>query len=160
VSSPQFQRRDPQPLARGGDVAILTLTAVAVGWAFAALVGLGAACALFGGGWVWPDSGARIDTLAGLLAGEPGGGLPVELRRRVPDRGIVYSCLAAAELLLIAAATAGAALFARYHRPGDARRGMATRQQARQVLGTGRLAAAKAIIRPDLYRSHRRGEAP
>jgi hypothetical protein len=160
VSSTQFQRRDPQPLARGGDVAILVLTAVAVGSALAALVGLAAACSLFGDGWVWPDSGARIDTLGGLLAGEPGRGLPVALRRRVPGRGAVYGCVAAAELLLVAAATAGGALFARYHRPGDARRGMATRQQARQALGAGRLAAAKTITRPDLYRARRREQAP
>ena len=34
---------------------------------------------------------------------------------------------------------------------GDARGGMATRGEAEQALGMGRLRAAREIIRPDLY---------
>ena len=46
--------------------------------------------------------------------------------------------------------TAGG-IFWRYHWPSDARRGMATRTEAAQVLGRSRLRAARTIIRPDLY---------
>ena len=51
-------------------------------------------------------------------------------------------------------ASVGGVLFWRYHRPADARRGMATRAEAEQVLGFSRLRSTKAIIRPDLHGPH------
>ncbi len=114
----------------------------------AALTGLG--------GWVWPESqDSTGEVLGGLLRGQPGRGLPSRLRDRVPGPGALYSTVAVAELLHAALATAGGRVFWRYHRPTDARRGMATRTEAAQVLGRRRLRAARTIIRPDLHSSSR-----
>ena len=151
MTSPQ-QRRDPQPLARGGEVTLVALTGVLMLLALAALAGLGAAAALAGGGWVWPHGvGTGGAVLAGLLTGHPGRGLPPALAGRVPGPAAVYSGVVIAELLTLTVAGVGARLFWRYHRPGDARRGMATRGEAAQVLGRSRLRTARAIIRPDLH---------
>ena len=150
MTSPQ-QRRDPQPIGRSGEVALVALAAVLMLLGFAALAGLGAAAALAGGGWVWPhgtDTAGSV--LGGLLTGHPGRGLPPELAARVPGPVPVYSVVAVAELAMVVVATAGGVLFWRSHRPCDARRGMATRSEAAQVLGRSRLRAARAIIRPDL----------
>lgn len=148
--SPQ-QRRDPQPMGRSGEVALVALAAVLMLLGFAALAGLGAAAALVGGGWVWPYGTDTVGSvLGGLLTGHPGRGLPPELAGRVPRPVAVYLGVAAAELAMVVVATVGGVLFWRYHRPGDARRGMATRSEATQVLGRSRLRAAGAIIRPDL----------
>ena len=151
MTSPQ-QRRDPQPIARGGEVALVALTGVLMLLGTAALAGLGAAAALAGGGWVWPHGSDTIGAvLAGLLSGHPGRGLPPELAARLPGPIAVYSGVAVAELVMLTAAAVAGVLFWRYHRPGDARRGMATRGEAARVLGRSRLRAARAIIRPDLY---------
>ena len=150
MTSPQ-QRRDPQPLGRGGEVALVALAGVPMLLGMAALAGLGAAAALAGGGWVWPHGSGTVGAvLAGLLTGHPGRGLPPELAARVPGPVAVYLGVALAELVTLTIATAGGVLFWRYHRPGDARCGMTTRSEAARVLGRSRLRAARAIIRPDL----------
>ena len=148
----QHRFRDPQPISRGGEAALVALAGVLLLLAVAALTGLGVAAALFGGGWVWPrgaDTTGRV--LAGLLTGHPGRGLEPALTGKVPVQLAVYSCVAAAELALLGLATVAAVLGWRYHRPGDSRRGMATRAEAAQVLGQTRLRHAGTIIRPDLY---------
>ena len=150
MTNPQ-QRRDPQPMGRGGEVALVALAGVLMLLGMAALAGLGVAATLAGGGWVWPHGTDTIGSvLGGLLTGHPGRGLPPELAARVPGPVAVYSGVAVAELAMLVVTTAGGVLFWRYHRPGDARRGMATRGEAAQVLGRSRLRAARAIIRPDL----------
>ncbi len=151
MTSPQ-QRRDPQPMSRGAEVALVALAGMLMLLGLAALAGLGAAAALVGGGWVWPHGSDTIGkVLGGLLTGHPGAGLPSELADRVPSPVAVYSGVAAAELVMLSLATVGGVLFWRYHRPGDARRGMVTRGEAAQVLGRSRLRAARAIIRPDQH---------
>jgi len=135
-------------MSRGGEVAAVVLTGVLLLLASAALTGLALASALFGGDWVWPaGSDTAGQVLAGLLTGEPGRGLPAQLQAQVPGSVAVYSSVVAAELVMLAAA----ALLWRYHRPGDARGGMATRSEAQRVLGRSRLRQARTIIRPDLY---------
>jgi hypothetical protein len=149
---PNQRRRDPQPLGRAGETALVAVCAVLVAVSLAALVGLGGACVVAGGGWVWPHGSSTIThTLGGLLSGHPGRGLPAVLARRVPGRVAVYSGVAVAELLLAGLAGAGTVAFTRWHRPGDARGGMATRSEAAAVLGVGRVRDAMAVIRPDLY---------
>ena len=150
--SQQYRARDPQPISRGGEAAVAALAGVLLLLALAALTGLGAAAALFGGGWVWPRGAATIGrVLAGLLTGHPGRGHEPALTGKVPGHLAVYGCVAATELALLGLATVGAVLGWRYHRPGDGRRGMATRAEAAQVLGLTRLRHARTIIRPDLY---------
>ena len=151
MTSPQ-QRRDPQPIGRGGEVALVALAAVLMLLGMSALVGLGVAATLAGGGWVWPHGTDTVGSvLAGLLTGHPGRGLPPEQAGRVPGLVAVYLGVAVAELAMVVVATAGGVLFWRYHRPGDARRGMATRSETARVLGRSRLHAARSIIRPDLH---------
>jgi len=151
MTTPAQRGRDPQPMGRGGEVALVALAGVALLLVLAALVGLGVAAALFGGGWVWPAGHDTVGAVAGgLLSGHPGAGLPSAAAARVPAPSVVYGCIAVVEVLTVALAALVGVLFWRYHRPGDARRGMATRDEAAQVLGTGRLQAAKAVLRPDL----------
>ena len=157
MSNSYTTRRDPMPLSRGGEVAFVVIAAVLGALGAAALAGLGVASALFGGGWVWPHGTATIGrVLAGLLSGRPGRGLPRRAADRVPGSVAVYGCVAVAELVLLAVVIAAWVLVARYRRPGGTRAGMASRWQASDALGAGRLRAAADLIRPDLRAPNRR----
>lgn len=148
----QARRRDPQPMSRGGELALVMAAGAMLALALAALLGLGLASALWGSGWVWPAGSDTIGAvLGGIVGGAPGAGLPGPLRARVPGQAVVYSCIAGTELLMLTVAGTAGVLIWRYHRPVDARRGMATRAEAEQVLGLSRLRSTKAIIRPDLH---------
>ena len=152
VTSPPSRRRDPQSVGRPGELALLAMAGGMVLIAGAALVGLGAASFLFGGGWVWPPGGRTLNhTLGGVLTGHPGRGLPPHLAMRVPSPGVVYAVVAVAELLLLVAGILVGRRLASYLRPGDARAGMASRAEAAAALGVRQLRRARAIIRPDLY---------
>jgi hypothetical protein len=143
VTTP-FRRRDPQPIARGWELAVAAVGGALIAVAMAALVGLGLASALWGGGWVWPQGTKTITHVLGL---------PLDQLRQVAGPIPVYACVAAAELVLLTAAVITAVLITRYRRPGDARGGMATRMEAEQALGLRQLRAGRAVIRPDRYRS-------
>lgn len=145
-----FRRRDPQPIARGWELAVAAGGGALIAVALAALAGLGLASAWWGGGWVWPqgtETATRV--LGGLLGGDPGRGLPPDQLRQVAGPMPVYASVAAAELALVAAAVTAGVLIIRYRHPGDARGGMATRREAEHALGLRQLRAARAIIRPD-----------
>lgn len=152
MTMPNQRQRDPMAWSRGGEVAVVVIAAVLLALALAALLGLALASACFGGGWVWPHGADTIGrVLGGLLSGHPGLGLATADAVRVPGRGAVYGCVAASEVLLIAAAIAAAVLALRWIRPGDARRGMASRFEAQRVLGQSRLRESARLIRPDLH---------
>ena len=152
MTAPYQRRRDPQPMGQGWEVAVAVIGGALLGFGLAALCGLGAASALFGRGWVWPHG---TDTIGHVL-----GGLFSRASRPRPRpapsadgrrTAAVYLCVAVCELAVIVASVIGGVLVARYRRPGDARGGMATRSEAEQVLGIGKLRGARDIIRPDLY---------
>lgn len=152
MSGPYARRRDPQPLSQGWEVPVAVLGGIVLGVGLAALCGLGLACALFGGGWVWPHGTDTIDhVLGGLLTGHPGRGLPAAQARLVPGSTPIYACVAVCELALATLAVTVGVLIARYRRPGDARSGMASRAETQRVLGIATLRSARTIIRPDLY---------
>jgi hypothetical protein len=113
---------------------------------------MGIASALWGGGWVWPHGTDTIGhVIGGLLGGRPGRGFPPSQAHRVAGQIAIYACVVLCEVVVASLSIALAVLVARYRRPGDVRRGMATRSDAKEVLGVGRLRAAKEIIRPDLH---------
>jgi hypothetical protein len=146
-----FQRREPNIVSEGWEIPLLVVTGLAVMLAVAGLLGLALASALFGHGWVWPASDAIARTVGGLLAGQPGRGLPPDVRSAVPSAHAVYGCVAATELVAVAVATSVGVMYARNRLPTDARSGMASRREAGDVLGVRRLRKAAAVIRPDLY---------
>ena len=164
MTTPSQRRRDPQPIGRGGELAVAVAGGALIAVALAALAGLGLASAWWGGGWVWPHGTETIArVLDGLLHGQPGRGLPPEQLRRVAGPIPTYACVAVTETALAAAAVITAVLIARYRRPGDARGGMATRNEAEQALGLRQLRAGRAVIRPDRYgprADHRRQMDP
>lgn len=142
------RRRDPVGYTPGWEVAVAVIAGSVLVIGLAALLGLGLAAWLFGGGWVWPHGTSTIGAvLGGLFSGHPGHGLPPVEARWVPAAGAVYGCVVVLELLFIAALAWAAVLIVRRFRND----GMATRWEAQQALGEGRLHEAKAIIRPDLY---------
>jgi hypothetical protein len=148
------RRRDPQPIGRGWELAVVAAGGALIAVALAALAGLGLASALWGDGWVWPHGTETvIHVLGGLLHGNPGRGLPLDQLRQVAGPVPVYACVAVAELVVVITAVISAVLISRYWRPGDARGGMATRGEAEQALGLRQLRAGRAVIRPDRYPS-------
>jgi hypothetical protein len=151
------RRRDPVGYTPGWEVAAAVIAGAVLVIALAALLGLGVAALLFGGGWVWPHGTSTIGSvLGGLFTGHPDRGLPAVEATRVPAPAAVYVCVAVLELLFIAALVWVAVLIVRRFRND----GMATRWEAQQALGEGRLHEAKAIIRPDLYGRDRDKERP
>ena len=148
------RRRDPQPISRGWELAVVAAGGLLIAVSLAALVGLGLASALWGGGWVWPDGSETASrVLGGLLSGDPGRGLSPDQQGRAAGSIPVYACVTAAELLLLTVGVTAAVLGARHRRPRDAHGGMATRREAEEALGLRQLRAGRAVIRPDRYPS-------
>jgi hypothetical protein len=123
--------------------------------AFLALpAGQGIAFALRGDGFVWP--GPQLGaSLLGLLRGDPGRGLPVDLRSAVPPTALVYVAAIVIEVMLAAAALIG---FVRWWRTVGplAQFGMAAKHEVSAVLGRGQLMRRRKTIRPDLVAGDRR----
>ena len=96
------RRRDPQPIGRGWEPAVVAAGGALIAVALAALAGLGLASALCGDGWVWPHGTETvIHVLGGLLHGNPGRGLPPDQLRQVAGPVPVYACVAVAELVVV-----------------------------------------------------------
>jgi hypothetical protein len=148
MTAPFQRRRDAITYTPGWEVAVAVIAGGVLVIALAALLGLGLAALLFGGGWVWPHGMSTVvAALAGLFSGHAGHGLPAGDAGRVPAAGAVYACVTVLELLFTAALVWVGVLIVRRLRKD----GMATRWEAQQALGEGRLHDVKAIIRPDLY---------
>ena len=150
MSAPLRRNRDPDPLARGWEVAFVVATVALSAVTCAALAGVGIAAAWWGSGWVWPASARDIGPVVmGLLQGRPGDGYSAPSAEQLASPGPTYVLVASVEaLLLVGAGLVGAGL--RRHLGLGQRRGMATRAQAEEALGVSRLRAARSVIRPDL----------
>jgi hypothetical protein len=142
------RRRDPVGYTPGWEVAVAVIAGAALVIALAALLGLGLAALLFGGGWVWPHGTSTIGAvLGGAASGHPGHGLAPLQAKRMPGAATVYVCVAVLEVLFVTVlAWAGVLIGRRFRNDG-----MATRGEAQRALGDGLLHEAKAVIRPDLY---------
>lgn len=131
----------------------MVVTTVVGGVVCAALVGVGVAAALWGGGWVWPATARDISSaVVGLVGGAPAAGYPPGLHARVAGPVPTYLLVALSELLLCVGCLLGARLLRHRLGLGGQKTGFATRAQARRALGTGALRAARPVIRPDLTR--------
>lgn len=151
MSAPLRRARDPQPVGRGWEIALIAITVVLCVVASAALVGVGVAAALWGDGWVWPATAADIaPAVAGLVEGRLGAAYTEAQVTRMAGHTPTYAAVITCEAVLI---VAGALVVsAVVGRSRAARSGMATRRQAEQALGVSGLRAAGSVIRPDLHR--------
>lgn len=117
--------------------------------------GRGAAALVFGGGWVWPvGPDALVASIGGLATGDVGAGLDAGGVALLPGTVAVYAAIAAG-MLLLAAATACAAVFWRRNLGAGSQTGMADRSEVQAVLGLSRLRTVRPLIRPDLHPSGR-----
>ena len=100
--------------------------------------------------FVWPGERLGV-SLLGLLAGEPGRGLPDAITQDLPPIGLVYLGVTVVELAL--AAVAGVALASWWRTVGPlAQFGLASRHEVDAVLGRRALMRRRRTIRPDLPR--------
>jgi hypothetical protein len=138
----------------------VAIASVLVVLALAAVAGLGLASMLVGGGWVWPHGNNAIGrAVGGILTGHPGRGLDVRQSRLAASPPCAYVGIAACEIAALGLSIVVSVLIMRYRRPTDARSGMASRDEAKQVLGLSTLRSARVIIRPDRYPSrHERAQ--
>ncbi len=147
TSSQQARRRDPYPwtweLPLGLVMAVLLVAALA------AHVGRAVANRIAGAGSAFPDRAHLFTSLPDLLTGNATAGL-TETTSPIATANAVLTWIVVVELLVLAAALVG--LKVALSRWGAGRmRGMASRQEAEQLLGRSRLRRNAPIIRPDLY---------
>jgi len=101
-----------------------------------------------GNGWVFVDRIALFTTLAPLLGGQAGAGLPAVGHPATP--GLLWACVCVVELLVVV--VIGWTVKSGVDRWGPARlRGMATAAEVEALLGRTRLRRHARVIRPDLY---------
>ncbi len=116
--------------------------------------GRAAAALLAGSGWVWPHgSTTLLDSVGGMLSGDPAAGLDAVQAAALPSPAVVYAVTAAALTLFLAGS--GAAAWAG-HRVLGGRSGMASRAHVAEVLSRARLRRVAPVVRPDL--ACRRGD--
>jgi hypothetical protein len=111
-------------------------------------LGQGVAFMAVGEGYVWPGQNLGPSIL-GLLTGEPGRGLPRQVRMVAPPTSLIYAAVIFMEFALTAAAVLGLSWWWRTVGP-FAQFGMAARQEVASVLGRGQLRRRRHTIRPDL----------
>ncbi|WP_109472423.1 conjugal transfer protein [Ornithinimicrobium cavernae] len=129
------------PVAIGCGVLLLAVLGAHAGRTAANLVA--------GGGLTFPAPEKVLGSLGALLQGDAGAGLSV-VPAQVAGQGALWGWMAASEVLvLVLSAWAVAAILRRWG-PGRVR-GMASRSEARELLGVQRLRRARAVVRPDLY---------
>jgi len=94
-------RRQQPPALRSNDLALLGVGLTIFLLALGALIGVGLASALFGGGWLWPSGGVAgaAHELGALLTGRLHD-------RRLPGRGAMWVVVVVVELIVLAAGIA------------------------------------------------------
>lgn len=130
------RRANPYPLT--WEIPVGVACSVLMALALGVHVGNGLAHLTGGGGWVWPN---QRDLFASI---------PAVLTRTGAVRTGVGEWIFTVELLIIA--SLGWVAVSTWQRWGSGRlKGMATAEQAEQVLGVRRLRKVARIVRPDLH---------
>lgn len=146
------RRRDPYPFTWEIPVGILT------GWLLLACLGVHASRAIAnataGAGWTWPEGKNLFTSLPRILAGDPAAGLT--LHHPAASTAVLNGWLITVQLALLAATIATTVWGLRRWGPGRMH-GMASAQEAEQILGISRLRRVAPIIRPDLTGSAAKG---
>ncbi len=141
----QSLRSDPLPLTWEIPTALILC------WALGALLALpagqGISHVVSGEPFAWP-TGRLPQSVVGLVSGRPGVGLPSSAPD-APPAVAVYACIAVVEVVLTVLVVWVASGWWRTIGPG-AQIGLATRHEARAVLGKGALRRRGKTIRPDL----------
>ncbi|HMM94026.1 hypothetical protein [Phycicoccus sp.] len=141
----QSRRATPHP--PGWEISAACAIAALTMLALAAHLARAVANLLATGRWTWPQQDQLVTALPGILAGDAGAGLPPGA---VANTSLLYGCLVVVELLAVTAITA--AVVAGLRRWGPSRvRGVATRDEAENLLGLRRLRRVAPVIRPDLH---------
>jgi len=149
------RRSDVQPVTWEIPVALAACWLIVAGLMLPA--GRGAAAWLFGGGFVWPRGSAPLmDSLAGVLTGDLGRGLPPAEDGALASAAATYAVIGVGELLLVIGTVWAVTVWWRHFGPG-VQHGMADRAEAAAVLGLANLRKRRHVIRPDLYGSQRPG---
>lgn len=145
----QTQRTDVLPLTweLPAGIALTWLLAAAL----ALPVGQGLAYLLVGESFVWPGQ-AMGESLLGLLAGEPGRGLPLAVASKGPPTSLVYGSAVVVEMAVAIVAVWGLAWWWRTAGPA-AQFGLASRHEVEAVLGRRVLRRRRKTIRPDTIAS-------
>lgn len=142
------RRRDPVPWTWEipAFIVLSILTVLVLGVQF----GRSVANVVAGAGWQWASSAELFTSLAGIIHGDARSGLVLGDGASVANTGLLWACVAVVEGVTIVAAFLLLKWF--MHRWGPNRlRGMATRDEAEQLLGRSRLRKVAPVVRPDLY---------
>jgi hypothetical protein len=134
---------------------LAVILAVLVLISFGVHLGRAVANVLAGCGWRFPSRVNLFNSLPVVLRGDARAGL-VDLYGPVASPSSLLTCVAATELILLAAAL----LMIKFglNRWGPQRmKGVATPGEAEKLLGVTRLRRSRRIVRPDLYGKHRHG---
>lgn len=146
MATQRERRTDPYPLTWEIPVAILagSLLSLVLGVHLGrAMANLGA-----GAGWMWPATAHLFRSVLGVLQGDASAGLDSPASLADPDALLAW--VLAVELVVMAAYVFLTWLCLRRWGPNRVL-GLATADEARQLLGRQRLFAARKVIRPDLY---------
>jgi hypothetical protein len=140
------RRSNPYPFT--WEIPVAVAAAVLLLGVLGAQAGRSLANLLAGNGWVFVDRANLFATLAPVLHGQAGAGLPGLAQPAGP--GLMWTCVGAVELLVVIGVAAG--VKAGLDRWGPHRlQGMATPAEAEALLGPTRLRKHAKVIRPDLY---------
>ena len=151
--SQRSRRHDPYPWT--WEMPLAVILAVLVLISFGVHLGRAVANVLAGCDWGFPSRVNLFTSLPAVLRGDAGAGL-VDLHGPGASPSNLLLCVAATELILLAAAVALIKLGMDRWGPGRTK-GLATPGEAEKLLGVTRLRRSRRIIRPDLYGEPRQG---
>ena len=143
----QQRRRRPQR-QDGRELWLVGLLLGPCLWLLLVHAGRGLAGVISRGTWVWPAAEETVSSVMSVLAGDGAAGLPPGAPH--PASWAVILCVWGLHVALAAGAVWAIKTYG-----GDMGtrqvRGMASRQEAKELLGTRRLRDVRTVVRPDLY---------